>query len=140
LAQRQFEAATALDPRYAEAFINLGNVLNVQGRSTEALEQFRKAVVVDWEHAGRAYAKIAATEKGLGEAELARSARQEAIVSARQNEWCGGNPDVDDATLHGCSKDNLSEAVQASVQNAPDWPDAPFAPADCKTYANETGP
>ena len=129
-----------MDPRFSEAFINLGEALNVQGRSKEALEQFRRAVAVDWEHAGLAYAKIAATEKDLGEAELARSARQEAIVSDRQNEWCGGNPDGDDATLHGCSKAHLSELVQAFVQNMPDWPDAPFAPADCKTYANETGP
>jgi tetratricopeptide (TPR) repeat protein len=140
LAEEQFEAATVLDPRYAEAFINLGEALKIQGKPQEALEKLRKAIVVDREHAGRAYAQIAAIDERLGDTEMASSARQEAIASDGQNAWCSGNPEADDSTLHGCSKAQLKRAVQTSIHNVADWPDTRFAPEDCKKYANENGP
>jgi Tfp pilus assembly protein PilF len=45
-ARREFEAATALDPRHATALNNLGNVLRAQGKPDEAERAYRRAAAV----------------------------------------------------------------------------------------------
>jgi len=139
-AQIEFEAATNLDPRYGEAFVNLGEALKIQGKSEDALTQLRHAVNVDFDHAGKAYELIAVIEESQGRAEMARNARQEAIASDWQNHWCRGNIQSDEAAAHGCGVGFVTDAIQASIHNAVEWPKATLPAANCKRYADEDGP
>lgn len=140
LAQIEFEAATSLDPRYGEAFFNLGEALNIQGRPEDALTQLRNALNVDIEHAGNAYRLISVIEERLGSTEMARNARQEAIASDWKNLWCRGDVQSDDAAAHGCSVGFMNGSIQASIHNVVDWPKVNLSDADCRVYANEGGP
>jgi tetratricopeptide (TPR) repeat protein len=45
-AEAALQAATGADPAFAEAWYNLGDLLDEQGRSEVAIESFRKAVQV----------------------------------------------------------------------------------------------
>jgi len=49
-AERAYRQAVALQPRDAESHYRLGNVLMLQGRSSEAMESYRKALAVDAGH------------------------------------------------------------------------------------------
>jgi tetratricopeptide (TPR) repeat protein len=140
LAQLEFEAATALDPRYGEAFRNLGEALGIQGRPDDALTQLQNAVSVDIEHSGKAYEQIEAIEARRGSSEMARHAHQEAVASDWENLWCRGNVQSNDASSHGCGNGFMNVAIQASIHNVPDWPKVDLPDTDCKMYADEGGP
>jgi len=46
-AERYFLEAVRLDPAYAEAYANLGNLYGSQGRTDDAIRYFRKALSLD---------------------------------------------------------------------------------------------
>ncbi len=46
MAREQFQQMTAVDPKNAEAQVNLGVSLNLLGRGEEALASFRQATVL----------------------------------------------------------------------------------------------
>jgi tetratricopeptide (TPR) repeat protein len=140
IAQHEFEAATDLDPRYGEAFVNLGEALQIQGKPEDALTQLRNAISADIDHAGKAYQLIAMIEEGLGRAEMASNAYQEAIATDWQNHWCRGDSQSEDAAAHGCGVGFMNDAIQASIHNVAPWPKADLPAADCQMYADERGP
>lgn len=79
LAEREFRAATRLDPHFARAWINLGNVAAAQGRWERAESRFRRALREDPRSADAmnnlAFALIQRPDAPTAEAEaLARAA------------------------------------------------------------------
>lgn len=139
-AQFEFEAAIKLDPRYGEAYVNLGEALNMQNKPEDALKQLRNAVRVDIDHAGKAYELIAMIEQSQGLDQMARNAHQEAIASDWEDHWCRGDVQSDDAATHGCSVGFMTDAIQTSIHNAVEWPKSNFPAVDCKAYADESNP
>lgn len=78
-----FEAAVQLNPRYAEALIHRGLVLNQLGRSAEAEESFRRASALEGPRTGRfsphVAARLANQHAALGEAYAEAGALADAV-------------------------------------------------------------
>lgn len=54
-AARSYRQALALDPDFADAYINLGNALDRLGKSDEAIATYQKALELDPDLAGAHY-------------------------------------------------------------------------------------
>lgn len=87
-ARASFERALAIEPRYAPALVNIGNMELEAGSIAEAIELYERAVRFDEEYAlahhnlGVAYKKLGRT--GDAVRELKRASRLEGRIVRRQ--------------------------------------------------------
>ncbi|MDN7183420.1 tetratricopeptide repeat protein [Caballeronia sp. SEWSISQ10-4 2] len=102
-AEVQFLAATSRDPQYSEAFVNYGVALLLQERYAQALKALRRATVIDPEHAGRAFSKIAVVADIRKQPDMAAVARKKAELADKHNASCRSNDAPSERALHGCS-------------------------------------
>ncbi|MFC0399126.1 hypothetical protein [Paraburkholderia rhizosphaerae] len=71
---------------------------------------------------------------------MASNARQAAIAADWENHWCRGNVESREAITKGCGVGFVTSAIQTSIHNTVDWPQATLPAEDCKMYADEGGP
>ncbi|MGF6508568.1 tetratricopeptide repeat protein [Paraburkholderia sp. 32] len=141
LAQREFETAIRYDPRYAEAYVNLGEALELEGKHTEALDELRRAIALDGEFSSKAFKQIAKIETELKEPERAASAMAEAMISEKRHPQCRGDLEsLDAAAWHSCLADLSTDELPKFGRHAANWPTAHFEAADCRKYAIENWP
>lgn len=141
LAQREFELAIRHDPRYAEAYVNLGEALELQGKHTEALDRLRAAIALDGEYTSKAYKEVGKIETQLKEQERATTAMEEAMISERRHPQCRGNSETVDADARrSCRSDLSKDELPKFGRHAANWPTAHFEAADCRKYAIENWP
>ena len=141
LAQREFESAIRHDPRYAEAYVNLGEALELQGKHTEALDKLRAAIALDDEYTSKAYKEVAKIETRLREPERAATALEEAMISERRHPQCRGNSESADADAwRSCLADLSKDELPKFGRHTVNWPTAHFETADCRRYAIENWP
>lgn len=87
-ARRAFESALSLDPRYAPALVNIGNLHLEAGETGEALRYYERAVLSDDDYApahhnlGVAYKRLGRTADAVRE--LRRANRLEGRVLKKQ--------------------------------------------------------
>jgi tetratricopeptide (TPR) repeat protein len=83
-----FDTAVQLNPRYVEAYIHRGLVLNQLGRSAEAEESFRRASALEGPRTGRfsphVAARLANQHAALGEAYAEAGALADAVEQYRK--------------------------------------------------------
>jgi tetratricopeptide (TPR) repeat protein len=78
-AEASYSEAIALKPDYAEAYSNLGNTLNEQGRSEEAVARFRQAIEIKSDYA-EAHFNLGNTLRELRRLNEAEASYSEAIA------------------------------------------------------------
>ena len=129
----EFERALALNPRYVEAHLHRGVVLNEMGRQDEAATAFRAAGVSDVRSEGGfprgIAARLANQHAALGEAYAEAGALHEAIEQFRRGVALG--PSFHDLRyrlarllLEGGRTLEAREELEAIVVDHPDFPDA----------------
>jgi tetratricopeptide (TPR) repeat protein len=132
-AEIQFHAATSRDPQYAEAFVNYGVALRLQGRYEEALKALRWATVIDPERAGRAFSQMAVVADIQKQPDVAIVARKKANLADEHNASCRSNDAPNERAMHGCSDLPLitgNESAPARIAAKPH-----FEPVDCQKLA-----
>lgn len=132
-AEVQFLAATSRDAQYAEAFVNYGVALLLQERYAEALKALRWATVIDPEHAGRAFSKIAVVADIRKQPEMAAVARKKADLADKHNASCRSNDVPSERASHGCSDlppVTASESTMVRISAKPH-----FDAVDCQKLA-----
>ncbi len=131
-AEQQFQRATSLDPQYAEAFVNYGIALRLQGDYDAALDKLRWAAAIDPQHPAWTYAEIATTES-LRDSQDPSDLVQTKISDKQQwSAWCQSAamnkaPDVSEVgnTAGDCS--TMTDAIAMPEQD----------PAYCQSLASE---
>ncbi|RFU49084.1 tetratricopeptide repeat protein [Paraburkholderia sp. DHOC27] len=141
LAQQEFEAAIGRDPRYAEAYINLGEALELQGEHGKALDKLRAAIALDGDYTSKAYKEVAKIETQLGDAGRAATASEEAEISEKRHPQCRGYSEWGDPDAWGRCVADLAKAELPKVgRRTANWPTAHFEAKDCRKYAIENWP